>query len=47
MLAFINIIRLKRLRNAIWPCYYYIILKVNSANKGNHTIIYYIKIYKT
>jgi hypothetical protein len=39
-LAFTNIIGLKRLRNAIRPCYYYIILKVNSANKERKSLYY-------
>jgi hypothetical protein len=43
-LASINIIGLKRLRNAIRPCYYYIILKVNSANKKGK--LYYYMLYK-
>jgi hypothetical protein len=42
-LAFINAIRLKRLGNAIWP-YYYIILKVNSANKEGK--LHYYVLYK-
>jgi hypothetical protein len=43
-LAFINVIRLKRLGNAIRPCYYYIILKVNSANKEGKS--HYYMLYK-
>jgi hypothetical protein len=43
-LAFINVIGLKRLGNAIRPCYYYIILKVNSANKERK--LYYYMLYK-
>jgi hypothetical protein len=43
-LAFINIIGLKRLGNAIRPYYYYIILKVNGANKEGK--LYYYMLYK-
>jgi hypothetical protein len=43
-LAFINAIRLKRLRNAIRPYYYYIILRVNSANKEGK--LHYYILYK-
>jgi hypothetical protein len=43
-LAFTNIIGLKRLGNAIRPCYYYIILKVNSANKEGK--LHYYMLYK-
>jgi hypothetical protein len=43
-LAFINAIGLKKLRNAIRPCYYYIILKVNSTNKERKS--HYYMLYK-
>ena len=43
-LASINVIELKRLRNAIRPCYYYIILKVNNANKEGK--LHYYMLYK-
>jgi hypothetical protein len=43
-LAFINAIGLKRLGNTIRPCYYYIILKVNSANKERK--LHYYMLYK-
>jgi hypothetical protein len=43
-LAFANVIGLKRPRNAIWPYYYYIILKVNSANKEGKS--HYYMLYK-
>jgi hypothetical protein len=43
-LAFTNVIGLKRLGNAIRPCYYYIILKVNSANKEGKS--HYYILYK-
>jgi membrane-associated phospholipid phosphatase len=43
-LAFINTIGLKRLGNAIRPYYYYIILKVNSANKEGKS--HYYMLYK-
>jgi hypothetical protein len=43
-LAFINVIGLKKLGNAIWPCYYCIILKVNSTNKEGKS--HYYMLYK-
>jgi hypothetical protein len=43
-LAFINAIGLKRLGNAIRLCYYYIILKVNGANKEGKS--HYYVLYK-
>jgi hypothetical protein len=43
-LAFINAIGLKRLGNAIRPCYYYIIPKVNNANKERKS--HYYILYK-
>jgi hypothetical protein len=43
-LAFTNIIGLKRLRNAIRPYYYYIIPRVNSANKEGK--LHYYMLYK-
>jgi hypothetical protein len=43
-LAFTNAIGLKRLGNAIRPCYYCMILKVNGANK-ERKLHYYI-LYK-
>jgi hypothetical protein len=43
-LAFINIIRLKRLRNTIRPCYYYIIPRVKGANKEEK--LHYYVLYK-
>jgi hypothetical protein len=43
-LASINAIGLKRLGNAIRPCYYCIILKVNGANKEGKS--HYYMLYK-
>jgi hypothetical protein len=43
-LAFINVIGLKRLGNAIRLYYYYIILKVNNANKEGKS--HYYILYK-
>jgi hypothetical protein len=43
-LAFTNVIRLKRLGNAIRPYYYYIIPRVNSANKEGKS--HYYMLYK-
>jgi hypothetical protein len=43
-LAFTNIIGLKRLGNAIRPCYHCIILKVNGTNKEGK--LHYYMLYK-
>jgi hypothetical protein len=43
-LAFTNAIGLKRLGNAIRPCYHCMILKVNSANKEGKS--HYYMLYK-
>jgi hypothetical protein len=43
-LASVNVMGLKRLGNAIWPCYYYIILGVNGADKEGKS--HYYVLYK-
>jgi hypothetical protein len=43
-LAFTNVIGLKRLRNTIRPCYYYIIPRVKGADKEGK--LHYYVLYK-